>query len=201
MNMKRTLNITFFILLLFAPLFIYLELSGNYKNYDKIAAKYECYPVETCLADFNNDGNQDLITRLDNRKYGKYESRFVVYLKTDEGLKEILNLEYVAVDGSFRTHAAINKENEKAHLIIYDTVNPHQYFVWNGEKLIPTLPTLTDMEIRKAMSLNDDTGGFDDKIFFDFTAVFFSAIYYIIFFIIVTVVYFRNKTSNKLSLN
>ena len=199
--MKKVLLVIFLLFLLYAPFLTVRPIKNYYQNYETIAKKYECYPIETCQADFNGDGKPDVFSRINepNEKEGYFE-RLKIFVGNDNQTKEIFNSKYDHTDNTFRTHIAVFEENGQKKLVVYDTINPEQFFCWDGNKLSPTLNrTQLELEIWKAMSLNDDTGGFNQKIAIDSTLIFIFGLYYFVLLASIgSYLYFTKKRTNIL---
>ena len=200
--MKKILLIALLLSLLYAPFLAIKPIKNYYTYYESIAKKYDCYPIEICTSDFNNDGKADifLIINEPNEKE-RYNYRLKVFVEQDNQIKEILNIKYDSTDGTLRTHVAVFEENSQKKLLIYDTINTQQFFFWDGNQLSPTKErTQLETEIWKAMSLEDDTGGFNQKIALDLTLIPLFGLYY---FLLLTTIgmyfYFQKKLKLKLS--
>lgn len=151
-----------------SPVVIWWSVKRDYERLDRLADSHECYPFETCTFDLNGDGTLDHVeissepTELD-----RYHSRLKVFVSPSQP-DPALNVEYVHVDGTFRTHLAYLEEAGVKKIVLYDTLNPQQFFSWNGSELVSsTSPTYLETQIRDAMALRDDTGGFNTRIGFD----------------------------------
>jgi len=196
--MKKFLLITFLLFLLYAPFLTIKPIKNYYKAYEDIAKKYECYPIENCLADFNKDGKNDtFLTNNEPTQIERVNYRLKVLVDSDGKEKEILNVNYDHTDNTLRTHVAVFEEDGKKKLIIYDTVNTEQFFFWDGNRLSPTPErTFLEREIWKAMSLEDDTGGFNQKIALDLTLIPLFGLYYIILLASIGIFIYFKKISN-----
>ena len=180
------------------PVLIWVAVNRNYARLDHLARTYECYPVETCLFDLNSDGVVDRIeTSAEPTKDDPYQYRLKIYLSNTVS-QPALNLEKVHVDNTFRTHLAYLEENGIKKIVVYDTVNPDQFFYWDGSKLLPaTRPSELEQRIRAAMALGDDTGGFNERIFFElgFTALCFA--YYFVLILVVAIYWFWRRSRTR----
>jgi len=202
--LNKILLIPFLFLLVYAPFLTVKPIKNYYRHYEEIARKYECYPIETCRADFNGDGKPDIFKIVDepNELYRHY-FRLKIFVEENNRPKEILDIRYDSKDNTYRTHVAVAQIYERKELIIYDTINKEQFFCWNGEQLTPIwdgkTPSIDELavneqNIRYAMSLNDDTGGFNQKIALDLTLTFLFALYYFVLAAAVGLyLYFRKR--------
>lgn len=165
---KPTLRTQGFVAItLLLPLLIGFFIFGYYGAFRQIALRYDCDPLRhRCEFDIDGDGRVDRLEVVkEPRPESPYHTRLKVYLDGSEVASQLLDIEYTMIDNSFRTHVAFLIEDGERKLIIYDTVNPYQFFVWNGRTLVPSAnPSLTQLTIRKAMALQDDTGGFHSEI-------------------------------------
>lgn len=164
-SILRTQGFVAFVL--FVPLLIGLFIFGYYAAFRQIASRYDCDPLRhRCEFDIDGDGRVDRLEVITKpRPESEYHTRLKVYLDGSEVASHLLDIEYILIDNSFRTHVAFLIEDGERKLIIYDTVNPYQFFVWNGSTLVPSAgPSLTELTIRKAMAMQDDTGGFRSEI-------------------------------------
>jgi hypothetical protein len=186
--MKYYPQILLLLFLCSAPFLAVKPVRNYYKYYEEIAKKYECYPVDDCKSDFDGDGKPDVFTDTE---------RLIILA----GSQQILNIKYDHTDGTFRTHVAVFEEKDVKKLVVYDTINTEQFFYWDGNKLSPTKErTQLEFEIWKAMSLNDDTGGFNEKINLDLIFMFIFGLYYFVLIGSVCMyIYFKRKLKLELS--
>jgi hypothetical protein len=200
--MKKILLILFLLLLLYAPFLATKSIKSNYAYYESIAKKYDCYPIEICKSDFNNDGKADIFSVVnDPKEKERYNYRLKVFVEQNNQIKEILNIKYDQTDNTLRTHVAVFEENGQKKLLVYDTINTQQFFFWDGNQLLPTNErTQLESEIWKALSLEDDTGGFNEKILFDSTLIPLFTLYYLLLSTTIGMYfYFQKKLKLKLS--
>lgn len=206
--MKKLLLISFLLFLVYAPFLAIRPIQNYYKYYETIAEKYDCYPIETCKADFNGDGEMDIFTIVDepNEEY-RHNYRLKIFTNENNQPREIFNIRYDSTDRTFRTHIAVAESSERKQLIIYDTINVQQFYFWDGNKLSPIsddtnfiLEDIHTREIWKAMSLEDDTGGFNQKMALDLTLIPLFGLYYLMLLTTIgTYFYFKKKTKLNLS--
>lgn len=208
--MKKILFTLFFLILLYAPFLVVKSVSDYYEHHEKIAKKYECYPVETCRTDFNDDGKPDVFKIVDEPdKEFLHFYRLKIFVEESDRPKEILNIPYDSTDNTYRTHVAVAQFFGRKELIVYDTISNEQFFYWNGERLASIRIGETDtfderavyeQEIRRAMSINDDTGGFDLKIMILSTFKLFFGLYYFVLFAGVGLFFYSNKQKSECGL-
>lgn len=162
----------------------------------RLTKKYECYPLHQCQFDINNDGIADRIESVNEpRPEEKYHLRLKIHVLERGTEREILNIENVNIDNTFRTHLAVLEENGTNKIVIYDTKNTEQFFHWNGTALIPTEdPSNLEQRIRTAMSMNDDTGGHHTRIFVELAFFLFCGLYY--FLLVTTLLVLRSYRKN-----
>lgn len=172
--------ISIVIVLIGAPLVISFTIQREYAHYDALAKRYDCYPFLKCNANFDRDEVRDLIEVVDKPSgEGSHNFRLKFFLIKQGSREEILDLEYNNADDTFRTHVALFEEHSASRVIIYDTVNPDQYYYWDGKKLAPNHdPQPEEKEIRKAMALSDEAGGLYKRIVFELFGVPLLALYY-----------------------
>ena len=60
--MKKILLPIIIVFLFVAPFLIIKPIRNYYTHYKEIAKKYDCYPIESCKSDFNNDGKADIFS-------------------------------------------------------------------------------------------------------------------------------------------
>jgi hypothetical protein len=124
---------------------------------DELVRRYECEPRGGCVADFNGDGQTDII------EIG--EGDFVIKVAD----REALRMPYHPIDGTFRPHFAIINASGKSRFLIYDGAS-HQLplkaaFAWDGAKLQQTQASNLEWEILSAMAAHDDSGGWNQRVF------------------------------------
>lgn len=201
--MKKYLFLISVFFLLIAPIFIYFVVKDYYAYYDKLAKSYECYPMENCQVDIDGDSVFDSIkiTRDMISSENPYNHPLIIIsLKKDIEEVELLRLKCECADYTFRSYLAFFEEENKRKLVIYDTINENQFFYWNGQKLIPsTNPSELELEIRKAFRINDETGGFYLKMFFEALSIPFLVFYYLCLLILLSI--FEYKKRKRISLN
>lgn len=207
--MKKALLIIFLLLFLYAPFIVVKPIPNYYRMYADLAKKYECYPIEMCKADFNGDGKIDLFTIVDepNEIYRHYYW-LKIFVEENNQPKEILNIRYDSIDDTYRTHIALFEQNGRKELIIYDTINKEKFFFWDGERLSPIWdgktispgderPTM-EMEIRKAMSFEDDTESLFNNIILQPALLLLFGLYYFVLLMSVGMYfYFQKKLKQK----
>jgi len=207
--MKKVLLITLSAFLLYAPFLAVKPIKNYYEFYEKIAEKYECYPIETCKVDFNGDGKLDIFTIVDepNETWQHYY-RLKIFIEEDNQTKEILNIRYILVDSKYRTHVAIFENNPRKELVIYDTINKEKFFFWDGNQLSPIWNgktqsideiAISENLISKAMSMEDEMGSVDEKSAVNLTLSYLFGLYY---FVLLTsfgmYFYFQKKLKQRL---
>jgi hypothetical protein len=193
--MKTFFGLFLIFILFVAPFLAVKPIYNYYSYYEEIARKYECYPIEKCSSDFNEDGKADIFS-ITNEPTGneRYNYRLKIFVDQKGANKEILNIKYDPTDNTFRTHIAILEENGQKKLIIYDTINANQFFVWNGNKLAPSEKiTLLEREIQQAMAYEDDTGGFRLRNAIDLTLIPVFGLYYFLLLISIGMYLYFNK--------
>ncbi len=199
--MRKFLLLFFLLFLFIAPLLTIKPVYNYYAYYENIAKKYDCYPIKNCSFDFNGDGKSELFSVVaDSTEKEPFNFRLKIFIESDSNKKQILNVKYDPTDNTFRTHVAAFEEAGTKKLTIYDTVNSQQFFVWNGEQFLPSEnPSVLEREIWKAMSLEDDTGGFNQKIGVDLILIFWFGIYYLVVVSVIGLVFYLKRKS-KLNL-
>jgi hypothetical protein len=200
--MKKIVFVLLLLFLLVAPFLTVKPIKNYYKRYEEIARKYECYPIEKCVSDFNDDGKPDLITVVDEPNFQeRFNYRLKIFVESSGEKKQILNVKYDPTDNTLRTHVAVLEEGGTKKLVIYDTINSQQFFFWDGETLSPSENlTVLEREIWNAMALEDDTGGFHQKIAIDLTLIPLFGLYYLVLFSSIGMcLYFRKKLKLHLS--
>lgn len=180
--MSKFIKFLIFLVLVAAPFFAVKPINNYYNRYEEIAREYECYPIKNCKFDFNDDGKFDsFLVANEPTQSENYNYRLKIHVETVEGLREIINLRYESTDNTFRTHIAPFEEKGSKKLVIYDTLNLSQFFVWNGSQLVVQQNrTRLEQDIWKAMSLEDDTGGFNEKTALDLTLIGLFCLYYFV---------------------
>jgi len=156
---------------------------------DELVKEYECYPLDSCAADFNGDG-------LPARFEGAKTYAVTGEIKVIEGKKEVLRLAYDHTDNTLRTHTAVHRENDKARLLIYDGASHkpplRAAYEWNGEKLVEVKPAGVEEEILSAMAAHDDTGGWNDRaVFRPIKRMLNLGAYYVLFIVAVAIVFHK----------
>ena len=180
------------------PVIIWVVVTRNYASLDRLAAKYECYPVDKCSFDLNSDGTVDRIEiSIEPTHDDPYYSRLKIYV-SNALTQPDLNIEKVHVDNTFRTHLAYLEENGIKKIVVYDTVNPVQFFYWDGSKLLPALqPSELERRVREAMALGDDTGGFNTRIVFQSGFAAFCFVYYFVLIATIAIYFFRRRSRTQ----
>ena len=133
---------------------------------DELVNQYECEPPSTCTADFDGDGSQ---AKIEVQNYHPLRRCPYVILVT-EGGKEILRLPYDHTDGTMRTHTAVNVESGAHRLVVYDKAsrqNTVGVFGWDGRRMTEVAPSPIEKEILAAMAAHDDTGGWNERDWYD----------------------------------
>ena len=199
---KSSTLITLFAFLIIAPLLIDRWVAERhrlqYMRDDELQARFDCEPVQRCVADFNGDG---IPARFDVVLTAAVSGHFIV---SDAG-REVLRLPYDHTDGTLRTHLATRDESGKSRLLVYDGASHRPplraAFAWNGEKLVQASPEAIDREIISAMAAHDDTGGWNDRVIFNevFRAAKLAA-YYIVLTIFMSVILYRKRRRPVVSL-
>jgi hypothetical protein len=124
---------------------------------DELFQKYDCFPPDKCAADFNGDGIKDSIVLTDREVVAQV------------GGRDVWRAPFDYIDGTFRTHVAVNEMSGKSILLIYDGVNHHPpmsaAYAWDGSKLQSATASNLDWDILSAMARHDDTGGWNERAF------------------------------------
>ncbi len=190
----------FFLIALIIPIIVFFSIKYHFEYYDSLGKKYDCYPIKDCKFDINGDSITDFVETVDeSTRNDKFNYRLKVFLNENNAKKEILNLKYEPTDNTYRTHIAFVIENDKRKIVIYDTLNEHQFFYWNGQFLKHNdSPSPKEKQIRKALGYNDDTGGFRTKIFYPFFIIPMMFVYYFILFLVSIIYYYKKLTNNDL---
>ena len=194
---KGTAAIVFAALVL--PALIGLSILSYFYYYVQIAEQYDCYPLENCQFDFDGDGTVDRINLVDESIPNKrIHVRLKLFVKLEGSEREALNLEYVGVDNSYRTHLAFLEEGSQRKVVIYDTKNEHQFFIWNGNEFQPSNnPSEKEKSIRKAMWFRDDTGGHHGQVLVVVAYAGIAVLYYVLLFsIIIYLIFSRRRRLN-----
>lgn len=200
---RKSLNLRNLVILavvssFWVPVVIWVVLTWNYASLDRLSRKYECDPVDKCSFDLNSDGAFDRIEiSIEPTHDDPYYARLKLYVS--EGIAQPdLNIEKVHVDGTFRTHLAYLEENGIKKIVVYDTVNPVQFFYWDGSKLSPSSqPSELERRVREAMTLGDDTGGFNQRIFFELSLAAFCFAYYFVLILVITIYLFWRRSTRS----
>lgn len=173
---KRLLNIVF-LLFLIVPIFAYFSINNYYDYYDKLRQTYECYPIESCQVDIDDDLIVDSIKLTNNSQ------NIEVFLNREKReAEQVLSIKYQFTDFTFRTYAAFLIEENRRKFVIYDTQNEHQFFAWNGQKFVPShIPSNLEIDIRESFKIQDETGGFYIKMFFETFSIPLLITYYLLF--------------------
>ena len=191
--MKKSSKILLILALLLLPLLVDQILNSKQSRLDarqdQLVRDYECYPLSSCVADFDGDG-------IPAKFYPVLTQAVSGQLVVIEGGHEVLRLSYDHTDNSLRTHAAIHKEKNKSRLLIYDGTTSGEKgraaFEWNGNRLVEVTPTEAENEIISAMAAHDDTGGRNDRAFRDLVRMIsLVAVYLVLSFILLAVVLIR----------
>jgi hypothetical protein len=206
--MKVILQLMFLLAFVGAPFLATKGIFDYYGHYEALAKKYECYPVETCRADFNGDGKPDIFRVVDepNDVYQHYY-RLEIYIEENGAPKQILKIPFDNIDGTYRTHIAVAEFYGEKTLIIFDTINKEPYYIWDGERLSPLWDgkemnpraerAIYEQSIRQAMALDDDMGGFNEKIMLKTSINSLLALYYLLLSVAAGI-YFYCKQKSKL---
>ena len=191
----RKTRYVWFIGLCLVPLVVGAVIFLYYHSYASLQARYECPLPSTCKVDFNGDGLLDTVRRVkdpDPRNKNTFLLHFE--LSNSQTQDPILVIEYVNVDDSFRTHVAHVNEDADSFFVIFDQENEFQYYRWNGATLEPVLtPSSHLRNVRYAMGLSDNTGGFGLKLMIIFGFVALSLVYYSVLFISTLILMMRPK--------
>lgn len=179
---SKTFGILVFAVLVAAPFIVVWPINNHYNRYEEIAKEYECYPIEQCKFDFNGDGKFDSFSVINEPTNAeRYNYRLKIHVENGELQQEIINLSYDSTDNTLRTHLAPFEEKGVKKLVVYDTINPVQFFVWNGSELAAQQKrSLLERDIWNAMSLEDDTGGRWTKFGLELTLLVFFGLYYFV---------------------
>lgn len=191
---RKTRYVWFFSLCL-APLVVGAVIFLYYGAYASLRARYECPLPSPCKVDFNGDGLLDTVRRAKDPD-PRNKNRFLLHfeLSNSQTQDPILVIEYVNVDDSFRTHVAHVNENGDSFFVIFDQENEYQYYRWNGATLEPVLtPSSHLRNVRYAMGLSDNTGGFGLKLMIIFGFVALSLVYYSVLMITTLILMMRPK--------
>lgn len=192
---SRRFLLTAFAIFFFLPLLGLLALDRYYAYYENLAEQYECFPFEECKFDINGDNISDRIEISSEPKpEERYHERLRIWLRDGNTERVVLNLENVHVDGTFRTHLAILRENGFNKIVIYDTANPNQFFTWNGSELVPSEnPSELEKTVRYALGIGDDTGGFHTRLILELGYFAAAGVYYFALAILVAIVLASRK--------
>jgi hypothetical protein len=163
---KSSTLILLFALLIIVPIlvdaWVMRGVRIQYMRDDDLKGRFDCEPVERCVADFNGDG---IPASFDVNLTAPVGGDLIV----NDGGREILRLPYDHTDGTLRTHIAVIDKSGKSRLLVYDGAS-HQpplkaAFDWDGEKLAQVSTEAVDSEIISAMAAHDDTGGWNERAF------------------------------------
>jgi len=171
---KKILLVLCLLFLFYAPFPIIEPIRVYYDGKEAIAKKYECYPVESCKADFNGDGKADIFTIADEpNEVFKHYYYLKIYVEENNQKKEILKIRYDLFRDNSRTHIAIVERYDQKELIIFDPINKEQFFIWDGSRLSPLWNgkelsfenerAINERWISQAMGLGDVEGGLIEK--------------------------------------
>jgi hypothetical protein len=159
---------TICLILIIIPLPISLWAIGKDFRYSRLVSNYELQSPGG-NADFDGDGvvGDIVFVRVSDEltnNSGRLRNFAFVVIK-DHG-RELMSFPYRHLDGTRRTHVAVNRASERARLLIYDGLDPvgrppNGVFAWNGDALMPVLASPSDREILNAMAARDDTGGWN----------------------------------------
>lgn len=151
------------LILLVIPFFIFilvidLWLSTKESRYIETIRQHECQR-DVCEADFDGDGRPGrlVIDRTIPPPIGYHAWLIVI-----DNEQEILRLPYWWLDGSFRTHIAIQNEDNRARLLVFaqtvEGVPISKVFAWDDRVMTQILPSDKDQSILLAMAAFDDAG-------------------------------------------
>ncbi|MDI1241203.1 MAG: hypothetical protein PSX80_04705 [bacterium] len=168
------------------PVIVGAFLFGYARYYGSIAKTHDCYPVENCRWDVDGDGVIDRLTLTTEPNLTDLrDTRLRIFISSNNHKREVLNIEYVHIDNSLRTHVAFFVEGQARKLVIYDTANENQFFYWDGQRFQPhTNPSTLETTVRKAMALQDDTGGHHTQILVGLAFVATSIVYYLLILLV-----------------
>ena len=210
--MKKILLIAFMSFLFYAPFLAIKPIKNYYDYYENIAKKYECFPIETCQFDFNSDGKLDIFKIVDEpNEVWQHYYRLKIFVEENNQTKEILNIRFNPIKKNYYgTHLAIAEIHERKELVIYDTINKEQFFFWDGNQLSPIWDgktispgdelALWERSIQRAMYLEDDKGGFNEKSLIYKSITYIFGLYYLVLSIVIGITfYFQKKLNQKLS--
>ena len=184
---KRSTLLTVVGLLIIGPLVVEYFYSRSVvkqdQRDDELFQKYDCWPTDKCVSDFNADGV------LDNIIVGDHE----VIVKVAD--REVFRAAFDYQDGTFRTHLAINNTSGKSRLLIYDGVNHRPplsaAYAWDGTKMQDDTASVLDRDILSAMARHDDAGGWNERAFRPFLRAAQLFAYYVALAIVLAVVLFK----------
>jgi hypothetical protein len=126
------------------------------------------YEVRDSLqtADFDSDGLPGEILFEPNsdepKGNGEWPRTAAFVVIRDHG-QEVMRFPYRHLDGTRRTHVAVNSTTQPTRVLIYDRLGgayppPNGVFAWNGQAMGQVPPAALDEEILDAMAATDDTG-------------------------------------------
>src|SRR5690606_2846322 len=181
----RNIRQVWFSGLFLAPILGGIAIFAYYQAYESLRAKYECQLPYLCKIDINGDGFLDTVEVVeDTDPVSTNRYLLQVNLAYSPDPNPILAVEYVNVDNTLRTHVAHVNDEGNSYLVIFDQVNEFQYYRWDGSTMEPVLaPSSHLRNVRHAMGLSDDLGGFGLKLVIMFGYVTFSLVYYLFLFV------------------
>jgi hypothetical protein len=147
-----------------APLILLLAvnvwLSAKSAHMSRLLKRHECRNI-TCRADFNGDGEEDLILVDETAPPLPY---YTSWLTVNIEGREELRLPLRETDGSFRTHVSTLTDDGRARLLLADGITGREkkesstVLAWNGHAFAPQQPSAEDQELLSAMMAFDDAG-------------------------------------------
>jgi hypothetical protein len=191
----RKTRYVWFVGLFLAPVLVGVAIFLYYQAYGSLQARYECPLPSPCEVDFNGDGFLDTVSIVKDPD-PRNKNRFLLHfdISNSPTPDPILVIDYVNVDNTFRTHVAHVNDDGNSYFVIFDQENKFQYYRWNGATLEPVLtPSSHLRNVRYAMGLSDDTGGFGLKLIIIFGFVALSLVYYSVLFITTLILMMRPK--------
>jgi hypothetical protein len=135
-------------------------LSARAARINMLLKQHECRNI-TCEADFNGDGEKDLIVVDETTPPLPY---YTSWLTVSVRGREALRLPIRETDGSFRTHVATLTDDGRARLLVADGITGREseslskVFAWNGNAFASQQPSADDQELLSAMMAFDDAG-------------------------------------------
>ncbi len=177
------------------PVIVGACLLGYARYYRSIAKTFDCYPVEGCRWDIDGDGVIDRLNlATEPIQNDLHHTRLKIFISSNDYKQESLNIEYVHIDNSLRTHVAFLVEGHGRKLVIYDTANEDQFFYWDGRQFQPHLnPSTLEETVRTAMALQDDTGGHHTQILVGLAFVATSIVYYLLLLLVTVWLVFSRR--------